>query len=74
MAQIDSKNVEKNLHSIELSKVAAIKILILEDEIHAHAFKENCEAYLPKPYSTEELETTLASLGIPKPTTNVWRI
>lgn len=32
-----------------------------------HAFQENCEAYLTKPYSTEQLETTLARLGIPKP-------
>ncbi len=39
-----------------------------------HAFKENCEAYLTKPYSTQELETTLASLGIPKPSTTVWRM
>lgn len=39
-----------------------------------HAFQENCEAYLTKPYSTEQLESTLASLGFNKPVTNTWRI
>lgn len=29
-----------------------------------HAFKENCEAYLTKPYTREQLEATLLSLGI----------
>jgi two-component system chemotaxis response regulator CheY len=29
-----------------------------------HAFQENCEAYLTKPYSTDQLEETLANLGI----------
>lgn len=62
------------MHSIELSNVAAMKILILENKIHLHAFKENCEAYLTKPYSTEELETTLVSLGVLKPITNEWRM
>jgi two-component system chemotaxis response regulator CheY len=28
-----------------------------------HAFKENCEAYLTKPYTREQLEATLLSLG-----------
>ncbi len=31
------------------------------------AFRENCEAYLPKPYSVADLEATLATLGISKP-------
>ncbi|MFY8000267.1 MAG: response regulator [Candidatus Kapaibacteriota bacterium] len=31
-----------------------------------HAFQENCEAYLTKPYSTDQLEETLANLGIRK--------
>lgn len=62
------------MHSIELSNVAAMKILILENKIHLHAFKENCKAYLTKPYSTEELETTLVSLGVLKPITNEWRM
>lgn len=74
MAQIDSKPVEKKLHSIELSNVEAMKMLILEDKIHLHAFKANCEEYLTKPYSTEELETTLASLGVLKPTIIEWRM
>jgi hypothetical protein len=74
IAQIYLKSVEKKLHSIELSNVEAMKILILEDKIHLHAFKANCEAYLTKPYSPEELETTLASLGVLKPTINEWRM
>ncbi|TAE31410.1 MAG: response regulator [Candidatus Kapaibacterium sp.] len=31
-----------------------------------HAFQENCEAYLTKPYSTDQLEETLENLGIRK--------
>ncbi len=34
-----------------------------------HAFQENCEAYLTKPYSTDQLEETLANLGIQKANT-----
>ena len=39
-----------------------------------YAFQENCEAYLTKPYSSEELESTLASLGVNQPVAIAWRI
>ena len=58
---------------LEGAKVIMVTALNAAKNI-LHAFKENCEAYLTKPYSTEELETTLASLGVLKPITNEWRM
>lgn len=58
---------------LEGAKVIMVTALNAAKNI-LHAFKENCEAYLTKPYSTEELETTLASLGVLKPITKEWRM
>lgn len=58
---------------LEGAKVIMVTALNAAKNI-LHAFKENCEAYLTKPYSTEELETTLARLGVLKPITKEWRM
>ena len=44
------------------SKVIMVTALNAAKNI-MHAFKENCEAYLTKPYTREQLEATLLSLG-----------
>lgn len=66
LAYIRSIEAKHKHDGLDGAKVIMVTALNAAKNI-LHAFKENCEAYLTKPYSREQLEATLLSLGISLP-------
>jgi two-component system, chemotaxis family, chemotaxis protein CheY len=60
--RIEAEHKRDGLDGVKVVMVTALN----EAKNIMHAFQENCEAYLTKPYSTDQLEETLANLGIKK--------